>query len=315
MNVKEICFATIEEFQHLNSSIDVETYQLKPGRLDFLSKQVDLGDVQIQWNEIGASIHSHEVFKGTGLEFGFVLQSPTPFKSFGREKDYGSAVIWQPDQELEYIAPSGLTSLIISVKPDVIDFLGWQPSDCFWQPAPKPRLAKLEQVCRMATAAFEQRDASRTGKKSRPRKSQNTRWWRDQILSHLEATMAPWLEPQLLEKTKPSTHHFKLVKETVRLFGRPDHDTRINVDAIAESLGVSRRTVFHGFRTYLGMGPYAYLQLVRLHKLRDSLIASSANESTVTKLANDLGFFHMGRLSAAYHEHFGEYPHETLSRS
>ena len=60
------------------------------------------------------------------------------------------------------------------------------------------------------------------------------------------------------------------------------------------------------------MGPQGYLQLLRLHRLRDRLLAVSPATASITSLAGELGFTHVGRLSAAYPSQFGEYPKETL---
>ena len=75
---------------------------------------------------------------------------------------------------------------------------------------------------------------------------------------------------------------------------------------------MSRRTLFRAFREELGMGPQGYLRLLRLHQFRERLLVAAATEASITELASELGFTHMGRLSAAYLKHFGEYPKETM---
>lgn len=62
------------------------------------------------------------------------------------------------------------------------------------------------------------------------------------------------------------------------------------------------------------MGPQGYLRLVRLHQLHERLLAATSAEASITELAGELGFTHMGRLSTAYLKHFGEYPKQTLRR-
>ncbi len=74
------------------------------------------------------------------------------------------------------------------------------------------------------------------------------------------------------------------------------------------------RTLFHTFRKCLGIGPHTYFQRVRLHELRDMLMTASPSETSVTFLATEAGFNHLGRLSIAYREFFGEYPSDTLRR-
>jgi len=89
----------------------------------------------------------------------------------------------------------------------------------------------------------------------------------------------------------------------------------IAIDACATALGVSRRTLYRAFRGELGMGPQGYLRLVRLHQLRERLLRAASTGASITGLAGELGFTHMGRLSADFYKHFGEYPKQALRRN
>ena len=90
-------------------------------------------------------------------------------------------------------------------------------------------------------------------------------------------------------------------------------DARLSIDQLADSLDVSKRTLFYSFNKWIGMGPNAYFEIVRLHYLRDRLLAGSTSANRVTDFAGELGFNHLGRLSGKYFEFFGEYPSETLA--
>jgi AraC-like DNA-binding protein len=147
-------------------------------------------------------------------------------------------------------------------------------------------------------------------------KKQDALLWRDRILADLEAALQPWLggAASLKKGALLATPHFQLIKRTAHLFAQYDLEEPLEVDALASTLGVSQRTLYHAFRESLGVGPYAYFQLIRLHKLRDRLLAASPSEASVISLASDLGFNQAGRLSVAYRKHFGESPGETLRR-
>lgn len=79
---------------------------------------------------------------------------------------------------------------------------------------------------------------------------------------------------------------------------------------------VPRRTLNHAFQQVLGMGPVTYLRRLRLNQVRRLLQHSRANSNpkSVTEIALDHGFWHLGRFSSQYRELFGESPRERARR-
>ncbi len=317
MKTRDFRFAHVEQFLEFDFGTDDEVLQLSAGGFDFTLKQVELEGIQLLWGQIGAAFLSREIYRGSGFEFGFPFQSSCLMKSFGHEIDYGHAVVWQPDRELEYIAPTGTASLIISVDAALVDLLGWTLNDAVWQQIPKSCLRKLQRTCRLATRAAEKQASISLDTGVDVQSLQADIKWRDRILVDLEATLEPWLTALKPggKITLPGTHYFRLFKDAELFFEQHDPDQSVSMSAVAEAIGVPRRTLFHAFRRWMGIGPHAYLQLIRLHKLRKGLIAATSTETTVTTLATDLGFNQLGRLSGIYREHFGEYPRDTLRRT
>ena len=60
--------------------------------------------------------------------------------------------------------------------------------------------------------------------------------------------------------------------------------------------------------------PVAYLIRLRLHRVRQGLMAGTHGSTTVTAEAVNWGFWHFGEFSHAYKECFGESPSDTLRR-
>ncbi len=87
-----------------------------------------------------------------------------------------------------------------------------------------------------------------------------------------------------------------------------------STSSLAARVHLSVRSLQEGFARDYGMPPMAYLQMVRLRRARDLLREGSPNETTVAKVASDLGLSHLGRFAAAYRREFGELPSETLRR-
>ncbi len=77
----------------------------------------------------------------------------------------------------------------------------------------------------------------------------------------------------------------------------------------------SRRTLIQGFQDHLGMGPMAYVRLLRLHAIRRRLLRAAPGELQIGPLAEAWGFHNAGHFAASYRRLFGETPRATLRRS
>jgi AraC-like DNA-binding protein len=84
------------------------------------------------------------------------------------------------------------------------------------------------------------------------------------------------------------------------------------VTDLCQAAGVSERTLEYAFKAVLGLTPVAYLTRLRLHRVRQALLAAAPGSTTVSAEALKWGFWHFGEFSRAYRECFGELPSETL---
>ncbi|MFF7451508.1 MULTISPECIES: helix-turn-helix domain-containing protein [unclassified Streptomyces] len=85
-----------------------------------------------------------------------------------------------------------------------------------------------------------------------------------------------------------------------------------NATRLAEIAQVSVRTLQEAFRKHVGMPPLAYVSEVRLERVRVQLRASAPGTTTVSHVAHEWGFVHLGRFARRYRERFGESPSQTL---
>lgn len=89
-----------------------------------------------------------------------------------------------------------------------------------------------------------------------------------------------------------------------------------NVPSVVElctAIGVSERALQYAFRTYMGMTPVEYLRLCRLSRARSQLLSANPLMTSVTDIAMQFGFFHLGRFARDYRRVFGESPSTTLN--
>jgi AraC-like DNA-binding protein len=90
-------------------------------------------------------------------------------------------------------------------------------------------------------------------------------------------------------------------------------DMPITIKDIIDVTGVPGRTLFKHFRDYQGVSPMQYLRNARFDRVRRALLAAGTHAS-VTMIAMEAGFMHMGRFAVEYRQRFGESPSETLRR-
>lgn len=87
------------------------------------------------------------------------------------------------------------------------------------------------------------------------------------------------------------------------------------VTDLCAAAGVSQPTLYRIFFDVLDMNPKRYLQLRRLHLVREKLLHDANPARTVSSIAYDCGFWQLGRFGHAYRSLFGEPPSQTLRRA
>jgi AraC-like DNA-binding protein len=105
----------------------------------------------------------------------------------------------------------------------------------------------------------------------------------------------------------------RLVRRAVQ-FVEEHASSALMTPDIAAGIGASVRALQAAFRKWRQVTPTEYLRTVRLQRVRDTLLQASPS-TTVTEVALDHGFFHLGRFSQHYKRAFGENPAATLART
>ncbi len=95
-------------------------------------------------------------------------------------------------------------------------------------------------------------------------------------------------------------------------FIRKNLGEEIGPEEIAGAVDVSTRALFAGFKTYLNTTPMRYLKDCRLEMVREALSSMEPRQVSITTIAMNYGFLHLGHFCAAYKQKFGELPRDTL---
>jgi len=134
-----------------------------------------------------------------------------------------------------------------------------------------------------------------------------------ELLETLLATLgtASDFEPTRSERTRQARSDIVRVAE--------DHamsrmDDAVHVTDLCKAAGVSERSLEYAFKEIMGLTPVNYLVRLRLHRVRQALLAATQASSTVSAEALKWGFWHFGEFSRAYKACFGELPSDTLRR-
>lgn len=95
---------------------------------------------------------------------------------------------------------------------------------------------------------------------------------------------------------------------------RARSDEPLSMAELAREVGVGLRSLQLAFIEARAMEPRDVLLRFRLDRARERLLKPGPTD-TVTSIALDCGFAHLGRFPAAYRIAFGELPAETLARA
>jgi AraC-like DNA-binding protein len=133
----------------------------------------------------------------------------------------------------------------------------------------------------------------------------------DEFMLSLVLTRHPHSYSEYISR-KPRTAAPRVVREAERLMQLEGSEQ--TVSSIAARVGVSLRSLEAGFREWRQSTPTQSLRRTRLTRARAELLAPFESTS-VTAVALENGFVHLGRFSAYYRAAFGESPGQTLRRS
>ena len=108
-------------------------------------------------------------------------------------------------------------------------------------------------------------------------------------------------------------HHSAIIKRFENYLAA-NCDLPLYLPQICSATRASERTLRSCCQEHLGMGPLKYLWLRRMHIARHALIRQDPTRVTVTQIATQYGFWHLGRFAVSYLRLFGESPSVTLHR-
>jgi transcriptional regulator GlxA family with amidase domain len=135
------------------------------------------------------------------------------------------------------------------------------------------------------------------------------------IEQSLIAGMFSCLRDRNVQKPSLVSCNHETIMQRFRKALETNPDRALYLPEICAAINVPERTLRTCCQEQLGMGPKRYLQLRRLHLAHRALRSATQEETTVTKVATEFGFWHFSRFAGNYRQLFGEAPSATLNRN
>lgn len=117
-----------------------------------------------------------------------------------------------------------------------------------------------------------------------------------------------------LSRSETTRQSYSLVVKNAEDYALSHVGEPLHVGDLCRAASVSERTLEHAFKEIMGLTPVNYLIRLRLHRVRQELVAAHHATTTVSAVAINWGFWHFGEFSRAYRECFQELPSTTLRR-
>lgn len=293
--------------------VEMECYQLSPGKRLARMESLDLGGQQIVRESQTAAVQKVGV---TPINF-CTLSYCTPDPGFRfTELGTGAAdtLFFIPEQtEYDIYVPAGVKTGYISLNQD--EFLSGarvlNPEE--WELPPR-QLLSLQATQQASLKAVVNLWLKAAATITTPGAPLETAVMHGNLLQNILqiATSARPDQSRLSPTERARAFH------TCRM-ARAFVNERLALDVvptivdICTSVGVSQRSLQYAFRVYVNMSPFAYLRYCRLNRVRATLRASDPQLTTVTEVAMRFGFLHLGRFALDYKQVFHESPSTTLN--
>ncbi|RLA04620.1 MAG: AraC family transcriptional regulator [Gammaproteobacteria bacterium] len=161
-------------------------------------------------------------------------------------------------------------------------------------------------------------------------------WWNQiwNLVQELDNGLDPWRSRFILEDLERSlltsmlfsfNHNYRDILRKQESTVAPKHvkkleeyihnhlQDNITIDDLVSISGVTSRSIYNGFKSFLGTTPMKYILQARLEKVREDLLNPNQSNN-VTQIATKWNFTQLGRFAACYKKVFGESPTETLHK-
>lgn len=283
--------------------ITADRMQLSAGSGNFLSDYMQVGDITLWRYHADHKIRHEYTFPDDLVELS-ISHYPTGFSWCGMEVTGASAAIHVGGRSYECVTPAGGT-VYGFVFPKSLA-LQWE----LFSPAQLSRMSVPENAVSLDTDPFQRALLENANKLLDSdcclASGEDVFAAQEMLVSGCQRILDARFRDVDQASAVPS---FGLIKRAQRLM-TDRLEEGLTAAGIASELGVSRRGLELGFQNVLGISPYQFLLVQRLHKARRIL---KDDLCTILEACVRSGFTNTGRFARMYSRHFGELPSQTSS--
>jgi AraC family ethanolamine operon transcriptional activator len=304
-------FANFEVFASTLGGYDIDVKQIDCGSFKALIQQIQCGAVFINRFTFTRRIEINGNPPPGVRTFGIPTANCQPFIWRGQPSDGNTIQIYKSSTELELITNPKFEAIDVSISdadfnalnsqwglPDLDEIVASREmATC--DPAVMHRLRKtLRHICQVVDS---NPDALNQNANLQNLVKKEVPYMLAQALVSSEVFLvkvSPYKRSQVLKKA------LEYIQSTT--------DEVVSISSFCQQAGVHERTLQRAFLDTYGTTPKFYMRAFRLNDAYKALLQGDTDTTTVTNVAINLGFRHMGQFSADYHRLFSELPSETL---
>lgn len=292
---------------------DVDIKQIDCGPFTSFMQQIQCGAVFINRFTVTRRIEVNGNPPPGLRTFGVPTVNCQPFIWRGQHSDANTIQIYKPSTELAMITNPEFEAIDVSISeedlnalfsqsgfPDLDDIIGAREmATC--DPVLMYRLREaLQHICQVVESEPEALNQN-TGLQNLVRY---------EIPELLAQALMSSDAPLSKEAPRKRNHALKTAIEHLRAT-----DEIISVNRLCWQTGINERTLQRAFLDAYGVTPKSYIQAFLLNNAYKALLKSNPGSTSITEVANNLGFWHMSQFAADYRRRFAELPSETLRKN
>ncbi len=302
-------FNDFEVFAQITKLWNLDFRQIDRGAFEAELVQIASPDLQVSKGTFNRKLDQIGTAPKGLRTFGMLTDHSTPTSWRGDMTYQQQVIIFPKDGEFEAVSNPGLAVFTASYSEelllDVVETLGVsEPQDILRDPEVLPVDPKKLQFLR------------RTISKLLSDIQLNSLHMTEvQMQYEVEYEIPRALILSLLKESryekKPSPQSRYITVKRVREYIESNTYGDITVRDLCRVAGVSERTLRYAFEENLCVSPKAFVNMIRLNRVRRDLRRTNPENKCISDIANRWGFWHLGQFASDYRKLFGELPSET----
>lgn len=305
-------FDSFEEMSSLISQWDIDFRQLSSEQSKSRIFQAHTGSMLLANVEFGCVVEHKGATPDSMRTFALLYAGSPEFKWFGHTVNQNDLMIFPVHGENHAFSRIGFKAMTISFPEseliELFEYYGIRNISQYLRPDEVVKEVEKEYLNELRALLLELEQALKDSEHFENHLS-FIKTIQNQIIHTLfDIIIGSRFNPQRL-----NLRHFLLLNQFIE-FIDDQIDEQISLKDLYMKTQVSDRTMQNLFREYIGLSPKSYISGKKLYNVHRQLWHARSSEQSITDIAANTGFWHMGQFAADYSKLFGELPSETIRR-